>query len=156
MVFIPATIVALFCNPISGLLADKVGTRPVIIIASTMLFAGSLWMSFVDAGTPLWMLMLMQGIRGAGVSSLIGPIISWGMKDLQVEDMMDGSAFFATVRQACASFGTAIMMFVVTMGSAVFASSMGFGGEVLSYQLAFGFSTLCAAVVLLLAIFKVD
>lgn len=152
IVFIPATILAVIVNPLAGLLSDKIGTRPVVVLGSTFLFVGALSMIFVEKDIPLWLITLMQTVRGIGVSALIGPLNSWGMKELPHTVMMDGSAFFATVRQACASFGTALMMFVVSIVAGLVA---GEAGALLGYQMAFGLSALFAACVFLLGLVKV-
>lgn len=63
--------------------------------------------------------------------------------------MNDGSIFFVTLRQCCASFGTALMMLLITgVSQLAFA-----GAAVLAYQLAFGFSALFSAVVLIIGVF---
>ncbi len=149
IVFIPATILAVIFNPLAGILSDKIGPRPVVVVASIFLSVGSVSMIFVDASTPLWLLTLMQTIRGIGVSSLIGPLISWGMAKLSFDVMMDGSAFLATARQACASFGTALMMLVIAMASA------SFGPGALAYQLAFGLSALLSVAVLVISVLRI-
>ncbi len=142
MVFIPATIFALILNPVSGILADRFGTRIVVIGGTLCLAVGALSMAFVNETTPLWLLTLMQTVRGFGVSSLIGPLSSWGLSDLPRPLVMDGSAFCATVRQACASFGTAAMMYLVSL-----SASAAFGAEI-CFQWAFGLSALLSIAVL--------
>lgn len=149
LVFIPATVLALVLNPVAGIAADRFGIRPVVLTGSVLLTAGSVSMAFMDASTPLWLVTLLQTIRGAGVSSLVGPLITLGMRDLPREVAMDGSAFFSTVRQACASLGTAGMVLIIT---AVNAAG---GVSALAYQLAFGLSAIFAVATLILAIWKV-
>ena len=79
--------------------------------------------------------------------------------------VMDGSAFFATARQVCASLGTALMMLIVTVvGAAVAVADPAAAGaaavdggaslSALPYQLAFALSTLFAAAVLVTALWK--
>ena len=149
IVFIPATVAALLFNPLAGFLSDRVGVRRVTMAAAVLLAAGSLAMAFMDAGTPLWLMTLMQTVRGIGVSSLIGPFASWGLSKLPREVVMDGSAFFATARQACASLGTAAMVFLVTA-----APSLGVAAAV-GYQLAFGLSAALAMGVLAVTALRV-
>lgn len=151
IVFIPATIFAILVNPLAGILSDKVGVRPVVVCASVLLTAGAVSMAFMDENTPLWVTTLMQTVRGLGVSALIGPLNSWGMGGLPREVMMDGSAFFATVRQVCASLGTALMVFIIAVlgtGAAGEAAAIG-------YQVAFGLSAVFAACVLVVSVWKV-
>ena len=101
-------------------------------------------MAFITADTPFWLITALQVVRGIGVSSIIGPLNSWGMHKLPVENMIDGSAFFTTVRQACASFGTALMMLLISVV-----------GGALGYNLALGLSALFAVGVLICSVFFV-
>lgn len=150
MVFIPATIGAIILNPLAGFLSDRFGARPVIIIGSVFLAAGAVAMVFTNEASPLWLVTLIQTVRAVGVSILIGPSISWGMRNLPSHTMMDGSAFFVTARQACASLGTALMMFLVSLSSLSSAISMD-----VAYSMAFALSAVFSLVVLSLAIAKV-
>lgn len=153
LVFVPATILAVIVNPLAGILSDKIGVRPVAIVAALLLTAGAVSMAFMDENTPLWAVTLMQTVRGMGVSALIGPLNSWGMGGLPGKIMMDASAFFAAVRQACASLGTAIMVLAITALSA--SAGAGALEAQVAYQVAFGISAVLAACVLAVAIVKV-
>ncbi|MEC4271698.1 MFS transporter [Adlercreutzia sp. R25] len=157
--FIPATAVALFVNPLAGVLVDKVGARAVCIASAVFLTVGAASFMFVGPGTPLWVLTLLQGVRAVGVSGLVGPLNSYGLAGLPHVIVMDGSAFFATVRQACASFGTALMMMIITVAGLAFAGAdpadAGATAAALPYQLAFGLSTLFSVVVLVTAVWKI-
>ena len=157
--FIPATVVALFINPLAGVLVDKVGARAVCITSATFLVIGAASFLFVNASTPLWVLTLLQGVRAIGVSGLVGPLNSWGLSGLPGKIIMDGSAFFATVRQVCASLGTACMMLIISVvGAASVAGDTVDAGAALTtlpYQLAFGLSALFALVVWITAAWKI-
>ncbi len=156
LVFMPATIIAVIMNPVAGILADKIGSRKVVIFAGCFIVIGSVSMIFVDEQTPLWLLAFMQAIRGFGVSSLVGPVTSWSLSDLPHETVMDGSAFATTVRQACASLGTALMVFIITMAaSGVFSGVDMLDTAAIGYQLAFGLSALFSVCLLVVAIWKV-
>ena len=162
--FIPATAVALVVNPLAGVLVDRIGPRAVCVTSATFLTVGAASFMFVGADTPLWVLTLLQGVRAVGVSGLVGPLNSWGLSGLTPMTIMDGSAFFATVRQVCASLGTALMMLLISaVGMTMAGAAAGTGVAVdagatlsaLPYQLAFGLSTLFAAGVLVTAVWKI-
>lgn len=159
IVFIPATIIALFVNPLAGLLLDKVGPRAVCITGAAFLTVGAASFMFLDATTPLWLLTFWQGVRAVGVSALVGPLNSWGLSGLPGKIIMDGSAFFATVRQASASLGTALMMLLISVLGAGAASGAAVDAgatlAALPYQVAFGLSALFALVVLVTAVAKI-
>ncbi len=152
IVFLPATILAVVFNPLSGILSDKIGARRVTVVASILLAVGSVSMAFLDESAPLWLITLLQSIRGIGVSSLIGPLNSWGMHKLPMQNMVDGSAFFTTTRQASASLCTAIMMLLITSAQSLGAVET---GACVGYQLALGFSGLLSVGVFVCAIFFV-
>lgn len=146
LALLPGTIAAFFINPLAGILTDKIGARPVVIVAAFFLAAGASMMAFVDENTPYWMIFVMQGIRATGVSGLIGPLNSWGMSKLPPWFMTDASSFGTAVRQAFASLGTAIMVFaIMVVGPFMGSAAMG-------YHLGFGFSAICAILVLVIAI----
>lgn len=152
LVFLPVTILAIVFNPLAGILCDKIGARPVIVCASIFLFVGAFALAFVDEATPFWLVTLWQVIRGIGVSSLIGPLNSWGMGGLEPRTMIDASAFFTTTRQASASFGTALMMLLL----AVCGSTMTVGAaSAFGFHLAFGLSAAFSLAVLACAVFFV-
>ena len=153
LIFIPATVAALIFNPLGGILADRIGIRPVVTVASLFLVAGSASMAFIDEATPLYVVAALQLVRGMGISTLIGPLASWSLADLKGPTVMDGSAFSVTMRQVFASLGTATMVLIITAVSAMAAAS---GADpAIVYQLSFGFSAVLAAVTAVLGIWKV-
>lgn len=114
VIFIPATILALILNPLAGFLTDKLGARPVSLFGGISMTLGAVGMCFVGESSSLAFVTLCQTLRGAGMSCLIGPTMSYGLSELRALTP-DGSSFLALVRQACASLGTAIMMLIVTI-----------------------------------------
>lgn len=145
LALLPGTVAALIVNPLAGILTDKIGARPVIVVAALCLAVGATMMTFVDENTPFWVVVIMQGIRATGVSGLIGPYNSWGMADLPKGLMTDASSFGTAVRQACASLGTALMVFAVVAGPT-------FGSAAMGYHLAFGISAVLAIAALLISV----
>ena len=152
MALLPSTVMALIVNPLAGTLADRVGTRKVVVVTACFLAVGATCMAFMDASTPMWMVMLFQGIRAVGVSGLISPLASWTLEKLPKRIVADGSSFSTAVRQACASFGTSLMVFAIT---AVGATALGAAHPALAYQTAFGTSAVFAIATLVYCVAKV-
>ena len=105
-------------------------------------------MAFIDETSPFWLIIVMQGIRATGVSGLIGPLTSWGMADLPHQIMTDGSSFSTAVRQACASIGTALMVFAIALGASA-------GLPLMGYHAAFALSGAFALVALAIAVVRI-
>ena len=148
LALLPGTVASFIVNPLAGWLVDRIGARPVVVVASVFLAAGAVSMAFIDEQTPFWAIVALQGVRATGVSGLIGPLTSWGMADLPHSIMTDGSSFGTAVRQACASMGTALMVFAIALGASAGVPLMGF-------HAAFAISGVFAAVVLVLALARV-
>ncbi|MDO5335181.1 MAG: MFS transporter [Coriobacteriia bacterium] len=141
--------VALVGNPVAGFACDRFGARPVVCVASVFLVAGAVPMVAADVDMPFWLIVVLQGVRQAGVSCLISPMNTWSMGDLPGPMTSDASSFATVVRQAAASFATAIAVFFVTSASGAA------GSAALGYQLAFGLSAICALAVAAINIAKV-
>lgn len=148
MALLPGTIAALILNPLAGILTDKVGERPVVIVGSLCLAVGSVWMIFVYESMPFWLLLLMQSVRASGVSLLMSPLTTFSMATLPKDIVVDGSSWSSSIRQACASLGTAMMVFAITLGPTL-------GSVELGYQLAFGVSALFAVALAILNFVKI-
>ena len=153
LIFVPATIAALFVNPLAGIFSDKIGVRPVALIGGTSLVIGSIGSVFMDATTPLWLVAVLQLFRGMGMSSLIGPTMTFALSDLPREITLDGSSFIVLIRQACASLGTAAMVLLVSTLSA--AAATGAVAAALPYQAAFGFSAVFGVIMWLLIVVRI-
>lgn len=145
---LPGTVAAFIVNPLAGCLVDRIGGRPVIVAASVCLAVGGVSMAFIDETSPFWLIIVMQGIRATGVSGLIGPLTSWGMADLPHQIMTDGSSFSTAVRQACASIGTALMVFAIALGASA-------GLPLMGYHAAFALSGAFALVALAIAVVRI-
>ncbi|MDO4853993.1 MAG: MFS transporter [Coriobacteriia bacterium] len=149
IVMLSGAAVALVFNPLAGFASDKFGAFPVVLCGSALLVLGSVPMVFADAGMPFWLVALLQGVRQAGVSGLISPMNTWSMSDLPHSLMTDGSSFGTVVRQAFASFSTAIVMAFITIIPAVAGSML------LGYQCAYAFSAACAVLVFAINLVRV-
>lgn len=145
LTLLPGTVAAFVINPLAGYLTDKIGARPVVLVAATFLAVGAVSMAFLDASSPFWLIVVLQGVRATGVSGLIGPLTSWGLSELDHSIMTDGSSFGTAVRQACASLGTALMVFAITLG----------GGAAVGYHVAFAISGVFALLTLVVCVARV-
>ncbi len=145
MVLLPGAITALIFNPLSGVLGDKIGKVKVIRAAAVVFAIGSLLALFFDENTPIWVAALCQAVRGIGISSSISCTISWMLSDLPGRTINDGTSFSVLCRQASASLGTAIMVFIITA-----LTGAGIAGA-WAYRTAFGFSAVLAIIMLFIA-----
>lgn len=149
MALLPGTIAALIMNPLSGILMDRIGVRPVICAGGVLLLVGTIPMLQLGQMDSLAMIMFWQGVRTFGISSLIQPISTWSVRTLSHELVPDGTSISNTVRQVAGALGTSVMVLLMAVGATA-GSVSAFGVD-----LAVGFSALCCAILLILAIFFV-
>lgn len=141
MVLLPATVVALVMNPLSGWLFDKYGVRRTVVPIGAFLVLGSVAFLFIDEHTPLWVLMAYQCVRGVGISGLISPVRTWALARLEPGLVPDGSSASVLIQQVAGALGTALMVLAVTASGRL---ACAWGMPVLPYQLSFGVSALFA------------
>lgn len=149
MAYVPATVLALILNPLSGILADKLGPRPVCIAGGAFLAAGSIGMVFMDAQTSMAYCVAFHTLRCAGISCLMGPTNAYALGGLG-PITMDASSFLALMRQVWAALGTAVMVLLIAQLNLL--SAAGAIPAALPYQAAFGFSAVVATAAFLLIV----
>lgn len=149
IILLPGVFVAIIVTPLSGILTDRVGVRPVSLVAGALFLVGSVWMVFVDETTSLTTITMQQTVRFMGLSALVAPLTSWCLGDLPRNIVTDGSSFMLAVRQAASSLATAIMVliFVVVVGAGM--------SSLLGYQLGFLFSAVLAVVAFAIIVVRV-
>ena len=146
MSLLPGALAALIMNPLSGIAMDRIGTRPVICLGAVLLLAGSIPMMQLGELNDLGYIMLLQGVRALGISTLIQPISTWSVRTLTGPLIPDGTAISNTLRQVAGSFGVSIAVLLMSIGGAV-GSVSAFGVD-----LAIAFSTICTAILLALSL----
>ncbi len=140
MVLLPAMVVALIVNPLSGVLHDRFGLRPVVIGMSAFLVVGAVLEVVATEATPFESMAVYQAIRQVGIAGLIGPLQTWALVDLKGPLISDGSSTCILFRQVGSSIGAAIMVFLVSFMATLSVP------VALPYQAAFGFSGLLVLV----------
>ena len=145
MALLPGTIAALIMNPLSGIMMDRIGVRPVICFGSVLLLAGTIPMMWLAQMDDLALIMLLQGIRTFGISSLIQPIGTWSVRSLRGRLIPDGTSISNTLRNVAAAFGTSIMVLLMSIGGPIGGVSA-FGVDA-----AIAFSAVCSAILLVLS-----
>jgi EmrB/QacA subfamily drug resistance transporter len=113
IVLLPGAIGQAIAQFFGGRALDRFGARPVAMIGSTVLFLGTLGMSFLSLTTPIWWVSLCQFIRQIGMGFLLMPITTWSLNCLKPEQVSDGSAVTNTARQIAGAVGAPVL--VVTM-----------------------------------------
>jgi EmrB/QacA subfamily drug resistance transporter len=114
---LPWTATPLVVAPLAGVLSDRIGRRPLMVVGMVLHGAGLAWFALL-ASTRLeyWPSILTLVIAGVGFSMVVPVTPSAILSAVAPEDMGKGSAVYSTLMRFGNAFGLAI-------ATAVFASN---------------------------------
>ncbi len=115
----------IICNPISGILYDKMGIKKLSLFGFGMLVVGTLPMLLFNTQTGLITICVCYALRMVGISFTMMTTFTAGINLIDPQLTAHANAASSTVRQIGGSFGTAAAMLVVALASTVNTSSKG-------------------------------
>ena len=118
MAMLPGTVTALVMNPISGIVLDRFGPRAICLFGSAAVVVGTGAMMNLAAMDSLFWVMLWQGVRQVGISSLIVPLTTWSVSALPARLSPDGSSVTNAFRQIAAALATSVTVLLMAGGGA--------------------------------------
>lgn len=149
IIIMPGAIIGAIVALFSGRLADRIGSRPLVITGIIIVIIGSVGMSFFEMTTPVWAMTLFYCIRSAGLMFANTPINLWAISNLSNERLVHGNAITNTMQQIGNSLGTTIMVSVMSFAASVF------GSELLGIKATFYLSVIIAAAAFVLVLLYV-
>lgn len=108
-----------------GRLLDRFGARPVALLGSFTLMTGTIMMSFIGMGVPIWWVSICQFIRQIGMGFVLMPITTWSLNCLTPGSVSAGSAVTNTVRQISGAIGAPVLVILMEEFTKVFRPLMG-------------------------------
>jgi EmrB/QacA subfamily drug resistance transporter len=143
IVMMPGAVLGAIAGYFAGTLRDRFGSRYLAIIGVAMLAAGSLGMSFFNMGTSVPYMIAVYAFRMAGNMLAYTPINIWSIDKLPDSLLSHGNAVAGTLRQVAATLGTAIMVSVMALFTALTGSDL--AGISAAYWLSFALAAVCVA-----------
>ncbi|MBU8788487.1 MULTISPECIES: DHA2 family efflux MFS transporter permease subunit [Bacillus] len=114
LLLLPGAIVMLIMSPISGILFDKVGPRPLAIVGLLITAVTTYEFTTLTLDTPYMHIVVIYAIRAFGMSLLMMPIMTAGMNQLPKQLNSHGTAMANTLRQISGSIGTSLITTIYT------------------------------------------
>lgn len=152
LVVLPGALVIGALSPLTGNLFDKYGPRGLGIIGGVLLTLGTFIFGFFDFDTPLLFVAACQVIRCTGIAFINMPITTWGVNSLDNSLVPHGNSLNNTLRQVSASFGTAIIISVMTIVSNTGTNPGSLERGMLGIDVGFWVSTAIVLVALVLTV----
>lgn len=137
LVLLPGAMVTFFMSPISGKLFDKYPVKNLVMIGITIDCIGTFLHILINHNTSILTITLGQTIRQFGLVLVLIPIQTQALTFLPADLLPDGVAMYNTLRQVAASFGTALLIAVITISNQ--HENVGtITGELVGIKLGFG------------------
>lgn len=123
LALLPGAMLTGFMSPISGRLFDKYPIKRIVVTGVLIDCFGTFLQAVIDVNASVLMLTLGQTIRQLGLVLILIPIQTHALSALPKKYLSDGVATFNTLRQIAASFGTAIIIAVITLADKALTGS---------------------------------
>jgi EmrB/QacA subfamily drug resistance transporter len=114
LIMLPPAIVMGLLMPISGMLFDKLGSKPIVIPGLVILAISSyLLSSSINMNSSSEFIMLILCIRSIGIGIAMMPINTEGMNCVPQALISKASAISSTIRQVCSSLSITITTVII-------------------------------------------
>jgi EmrB/QacA subfamily drug resistance transporter len=145
----PQGLGSLLPRTIVGNLTDKIGPRLIVIAGLLLTALGTLPFTQATADTSEWLLAAALFVRGAGLASATIAVMAGAFASVPAQEVPDASSTTRIVQQIGGSFGTAVLVLILTHQTAIHGVTLAHAFDT-SFWWAIGFSLLPLALAFLL------
>ncbi|MFC6171657.1 MDR family MFS transporter [Loigolactobacillus jiayinensis] len=115
LAMLPGAIIIAVMSPISGRMYDQWGAKYLAFSGTLVLLLGTLMLSRVTLHSSFAYITTAQAVRQLGLSVVTMPIQTEAFNSLPQAIIPDGSAMYTTIRQIAGSFGTALLIGIMSV-----------------------------------------
>ncbi|SCL73833.1 MFS transporter [Micromonospora peucetia] len=109
LLYLPLAVAQLIFAPSSAAMVRRYGGRAVATVGLALTVVALGAFAFVDATTPIWVVLVVFFLQGAGMANIMPPATESIMSALPREKAGVGSAVSNTVRQVAGALGVAVL-----------------------------------------------
>lgn len=147
LIMLPGALLGAFFGFFCGRMFDRVGIRPLALVASVLLLAAALLLGSLTQTSSIINVILASVVLGIGIQSLQTPINTWGLNSLSNDVVQHANAVSNTVNQVAGSFGTALIVSLSALSAATIPDASALEQTATGYH----YSFLSAGVLLVIA-----
>jgi DHA2 family multidrug resistance protein len=114
LLMLPGAVLMGILSPISGILFDKVGPRPLAVIGMLITLITTYEFTNLTLATSYTFIVVLYMVRMVGMGLLMMPIQTAGMNELPREKNAHGTALSNTTRQIAGSIGISLITTIFT------------------------------------------
>ena len=119
LLLLPGALLMGVMSPVSGALFDKIGIRPLAIIGLTITAVTTYEFTKLTSDTTYTHLLILYALRSFGMSFIMMTIMTAGLNQLPRALKTHGTAMSNTMRQVASSFGTALLVTIMSSRTTV-------------------------------------
>lgn len=117
LLLLPGGLIMGLLGPVVGRLYDRFGPT-VLLVPGTVILSLVFWaMSFLQAGSPAYLVMIAHMSLSVGLALLFTPVFTAGLGSLKPHLYSHGSAIVGTLQQVAGAAGTAIFIALLAITS---------------------------------------
>ena len=113
LLLLPLALAAGVCSPLSGLLYDRLGARPLLLVGFGLLVANTWQLSHLSLTTPLGAIAAILAFRGVALGISIQPTLNVALSVVQGAAVPRASSLTNASRQVAQAIGVAILATVL-------------------------------------------
>ncbi len=125
LVLLPGGLAMGLLGPVVGRLYDRIGPLPLTVTGSVLMVLCLWQLSLLTAQTPVWWIVTVYMLLSAGLALLFTPAYTSGLNPLPPHLYSHGSAIMSTLQQVAGAAGTALLVSIFTVASAVSGEEAG-------------------------------
>lgn len=152
LIMLPGAVIMGVMSPITGNLFDRFGPRGIAITGLAIMTGFSFFFVFIDETWIFSHLCIIYTVRMFGMSMVNMPLTTWGLNSLDNNMIAHGSAINNTARQVAGSIGTAILITIMAMVTALNQNAGELEATLRGMHAAYGVAASLGAVALIMAI----
>ena len=155
LLLLPGGLIMGLLGPIVGRLYDRFGPT-VLLVPGTVILSAVFWaMSFLQAGSPAFLVMIAHMSLSVGLALLFTPVFTAGLGSLKPHLYSHGSAIVGTLQQVAGAAGTAIFIALLAITSVALGAGGASEAEATAggIRTAFTFGAILATLAIPLAFF---
>ncbi|MCP3425217.1 DHA2 family efflux MFS transporter permease subunit [Rothia sp. AR01] len=107
--------------PVVGALFDRFGPRPLVLPAAVLTSGALWWMTTLDAGSTVPVVIGMHLVLNLGLAFMFTPLLTSALGSLPAQLYSHGSAIMSTLQQVAGAAGTALFVTLMAIGAAAAA-----------------------------------
>ncbi|WP_224725913.1 MDR family MFS transporter [Paenibacillus vietnamensis] len=134
-VMLPGGIMMGIMSPITGRLFDKFGAKWLAVVGLALM-GNTLWQfAHITPDTSYMLIMILNTLLMLGISMLMMPVMTNALNELPPPLYAHGTAIISTLQQVSGAVGTALLVAIMTSGSARYLETAGAGGDAATVQI---------------------